>query len=199
MSWVGLGAKHLPICIPKLQTRALVKINISTKALYLWFLDLIQVVTTFFSTMVHSVEAYSFAPTRSMSSGLIQSWQPPVGWSYKLNFDAMLFADMEASRFGAVIQNNKGQVMAVLQSKGLVVTNSEEAEVLACKKALEFVVEAGFSNLGIERCRHCILYPLRLGLPFSNDVGIPKSKVGLGPNQIEIDLRKEFLENKTLL
>ena len=78
-------------------------------------------------------------------------------------------------------------------------SNSEEAEVLACRKTLEFVVEAGFSNLVIEGYRNCSLYPLRLGLPFSNDVGIPKSKVGLGPNQIEIDLRKEFLENKTLL
>ena len=59
--------------------------------------------TTFFSATVHSVEAYSLAPIGSMSSGLIQSWQPPVGWSYKLNFDAMVFVDMEASRFGAMI------------------------------------------------------------------------------------------------
>ena len=29
-------------------------------------------------------------------------------------------------------------------------------------------------------CRHRILYPLRLGLPFTNDVGILKLKVGLG-------------------
>ena len=41
-------------------------------------------------------------------------------------------------------------------------------------------------------CRHRILYPLRLGLPFSNDGKILKSKVGLGPDQIEIDLRKIF-------
>ena len=59
--------------------------------------------TTFFSTTVHLVEAYSLAPTGSMSSGLIQSWQPPIGWSYKLNFDAMVFVDMESSRFGAMI------------------------------------------------------------------------------------------------
>ena len=31
-------------------------------------------------------------------------------------------------------------------------------------------------------CRHHILYPLRLGLPFYNDVEILRPKVGLGPN-----------------
>ena len=29
-------------------------------------------------------------------------------------------------------------------------------------------------------CRHRILYPLQLGPPFPNDVGILKAKVGLG-------------------
>ena len=31
-------------------------------------------------------------------------------------------------------------------------------------------------------CRHCILYPLRLRLPFPNDVGFLKAKVGLELN-----------------
>ena len=38
----------------------------------------------------------------------------------------------------------------MVASKGPVVTESEEAEVLACRKALEFVMEAGFSELVIE-------------------------------------------------
>ena len=42
--------------------------------------------------------------------------------------------------------------------------------------------------------RHCILYPLRLESSFPSDVKILKPKVGLGPNRIEIDLRKCFLE-----
>ena len=50
----------------------------------------------------------------------------------------------------------------------------------------------------LPHCRHCILYPLRLESLFPNDVEILKPKVGLGPNQIEIELRKEFLENITL-
>ena len=48
-------------------------------------------------------------------------------------------------------------------------------------------------------CRHCILYPLRLRLSFPNDGKIPNPKVGLEPNQIEIDLRKAFMKNITHL
>jgi len=46
------------------------------------------------------------------------------------------------------------------------------------------------------------LYPLQLGLPFHNDVEILKPKVGLGPNHIEIDLKKKkkicFMKSITL-
>ena len=38
----------------------------------------------------------------------------------------------------------------MVASKGPVVTESEEAEVLACRKALEFAVEAGLFELVIE-------------------------------------------------
>ena len=40
MGQMGLGAKHLSIPIPKLQTCALVKISPSTRVLHLWFLEL---------------------------------------------------------------------------------------------------------------------------------------------------------------
>lgn len=74
---------------------------------------------------------------------LVQTWQPPLGLSYKLNFDAAVFADTSSSGFGAIIRNNKGEVMAAMSAKGPVVADSEEAEVLTCWRALEFVVEAG--------------------------------------------------------
>ena len=44
-------------------------------------------------------------------------------------------------------------------------------------------------------CRHCILYLLRLDPLFPIVVQILKPKVGLGPDQIEIDLRKMFPKN----
>ena len=39
-------------------------------------------------------------------------------------------------------------------------------------------------------CRHCILYPLRLGPLFPNAAEILRPKVGLGPNQITNSLER---------
>ena len=64
--------------------------------------------------------------------GLSHAWQPPEGLMYKLNFDAAIFTDTSAFGVGAIIQNASGQVMVALSSKVLAVTDSEEAEVLAC-------------------------------------------------------------------
>ena len=75
-------------------------------------------------------------------NGQSQVWQPLEGLVYKPNFDAAIFADMAASGIGVVIRNDRGQVMVALSSKGYTVVDSEEAEVLACRKALEFAMDA---------------------------------------------------------
>ena len=85
-----------------------------------------------------------------MSNGQTQVWQPLEGSFYKLNFDASVFEDMAASGIGAVIWNDIGEDMVALSFKGPTVTDSEEAKVLVCRKALEFAVEAGFFELVIE-------------------------------------------------
>ncbi|XP_030927622.1 uncharacterized protein LOC115953929 [Quercus lobata] len=54
------------------------------------------------------------------------------------------------SSIGAVIRNEKGEVMAAMAAKGPEISSSEEAEFLACRKAIEFAVDAGFSELVIE-------------------------------------------------
>ncbi|XP_075645764.1 uncharacterized protein LOC142616894 [Castanea sativa] len=69
---------------------------------------------------------------------------------FKINFDAALFSTLNSSRFGAVIQNEKGEVMAAMAVKGLEVFCSEEVELLACRKAIEFVVDVGFFELVTE-------------------------------------------------
>ena len=69
---------------------------------------------------------------------------------FKLNFDAALFLALNNSGFGAVIRNEKGEVMAAMAAKGPEVSSSEEAEFLACRKAIEFAIDAGFSELVIE-------------------------------------------------
>uniref|UniRef100_A0A7N2MKH7 non-specific serine/threonine protein kinase n=1 Tax=Quercus lobata TaxID=97700 RepID=A0A7N2MKH7_QUELO len=61
-----------------------------------------------------------------------------------------VFSDLKCSGFGAIIRNAAGEVMAGMSVKGPYVNDSEEAEVLACRKAIEFTVEASFSELVIE-------------------------------------------------
>ena len=79
-----------------------------------------------------------------------EAWKPPPQLMYKLNFDATLFMDLNRTGFGTVIRNDRGEVMAAMSTKGPVVNNSEEAEMLACRKSIEFVMDAGFSELVIE-------------------------------------------------
>ncbi|XP_030970640.1 uncharacterized protein LOC115991023 [Quercus lobata] len=83
-------------------------------------------------------------------AGPCLGWQPPDGSTYKLNFDAAVFSNASASGVGVMIRNAGGQVMAALSSRGLAVLDSDEAEVLACRRALEFAVEVGFSDLIVE-------------------------------------------------
>ena len=53
----------------------------------------------------------------------------------KLNFDAAIFKEIDATGMGAIIRNENGEVMAALSAKGPLVTCSEKAEVLACRRA----------------------------------------------------------------
>ena len=77
-------------------------------------------------------------------------WCPPDQSWFKLNFDAAIFKEQNCSGFGAMIRNNQGEVMAAMATRGPLVSCSEEAETLACRKALEFAVDAGFSELIVE-------------------------------------------------
>ena len=61
-----------------------------------------------------------------------------------------MFSGLNRSGFGAIIHNEKGEVMAAMAAKGPEVFCSEEAELLVCRKAIEFAVDAGFSELVIE-------------------------------------------------
>nr|POE55080.1 hypothetical protein CFP56_26661 [Quercus suber] len=78
------------------------------------------------------------------------AWKPPSGSAYKLNVDATMFTGMDASGFGAVVRNEKGEVMAALAGKGPHVQDSEEAEALACRRTVEFAMEAGFREIILE-------------------------------------------------
>ena len=51
---------------------------------------------------------------------------------------------------GVIIRNEKGEVMGAMSAKGPRVTDSLEAKALACRKALEFAMDIGFSDIVIE-------------------------------------------------
>ena len=60
---------------------------------------------------------------------------------FKMNFDAFIFQDGENSGVGAIIRNDRGEVMVALSAKGPSVTGSDEPEIYACRRAVEFAVE----------------------------------------------------------
>ena len=78
------------------------------------------------------------------------AWQSPPSTEYKLNFDAAIFSGLEKSGIGAIIKNDKGEVMAAMSAIGPKVDTSEKAELLACRRSIEFVVDASFTRLVIE-------------------------------------------------
>ena len=80
----------------------------------------------------------------------VQTWQPPPASKFKLNFDAAIFADLGCSGVGVIIRNEKGEVMGTMTAKGPGVTDSMEVEALACRRALEFAVDIGITELVIE-------------------------------------------------
>nr|XP_023921668.1 uncharacterized protein LOC112033124 [Quercus suber] len=94
------------------------------------------------------VQDHLAVPTRQQLSGDV--WQPPSQAKYKLNFDATIFLGLDRSSFGAIIRNEKGEVMAAVIASGLKVNTSDEAELLACQRAIELVVDVGFLRLIIE-------------------------------------------------
>ena len=49
-----------------------------------------------------------------------------------------------------MIGNEKGEVMVALAAKGGVVKDSEEVEVMACRKALEFAIDTSFMEIILE-------------------------------------------------
>lgn len=79
----------------------------------------------------------------------MQQWELPAGFSYKVNVDAAAFADTKASGIEVVVRIEKAKVMVSLAAKGPLVQDSEEVEVLACWKALEFFMDAGFMDVDV--------------------------------------------------
>lgn len=98
-------------------------------------------------------------------------WRPPPVAHFKLKFDASIFKDMGGTGIRAIIRNDSGEVMVALLAKGPPVACSEEAEVLACRHAVQFIMECGFTELVIEGDNHSIMFDLSLRKGLSSRFG----------------------------
>ena len=93
------------------------------------------------------------------------TWVAPSDPTYKLNFDAAIFNELNCFGVGAIIRNGKGEVMAAMSTKGPLVEDNEEAKLLAYRRAVEFAIDAGFSELVIEGDNVAVMTSLSHGGP----------------------------------
>lgn len=70
------------------------------------------------------------------SFGWSSRWVLPPEHQFKLNFNLAIFQEIHASgfEFGAIIRNERGEVMASFSARGPSVADTEEAKLLACRK-----------------------------------------------------------------
>ena len=106
----------------------------------------------------------------------LQNWKPPAGQLFKLNFDAAIFDN--GSGVGAVIRNAAGEVMAALSARGDAVADNEEAEVRACQKALEFAIDAAFSELMVEGDNSVVMSTISANKPNWSRLGVIYDDIG---------------------
>ena len=78
-------------------------------------------------------QAHVSLDSSSREQTMGDAWQLPPSMEYKLNFDASIFSRLEKLGIGAIIRNDKGEVMVGMFAIGSKVDTSEEAELLACR------------------------------------------------------------------
>ena len=94
------------------------------------------------------------------------------GSLHKLNFDSACFDDGADLCYGAVIRNEKGKVMATIAVRGGAVRDSEEVEVMACRKALEFAIDAGFTKIILEGDNAMVMKTISQAQPNLSQLGL---------------------------
>ena len=100
------------------------------------------------------LEGYKHAQQQLHAELVMQNsrtnWEPPPESTFKLKFYVAIFSKLNRTGVGVIIRNYKGEVMAAMSAKGPAVHSSEEGEPLACRKAVEFAIDASFSRLVLE-------------------------------------------------
>ncbi|KAI5318096.1 hypothetical protein L3X38_037804 [Prunus dulcis] len=77
-------------------------------------------------------------------------WSPPPAGKYKLNVDTAFIPETGVGGIGAVVRNDKGEVMAAMTLPLASTTSSKHAEIMAFLFGMKFARDAGFSSILIE-------------------------------------------------
>ena len=77
-----------------------------------------------------------------------------------------------------VIRNAAGEVMAALSTRGEAVADSEEAEVRACQKAMEFAIDVGFLELITEGDNSMVMSTISSNNPNWSPLGVIYDDIG---------------------
>ena len=77
-------------------------------------------------------------------------WIPPIPNHFKINFDGVVFLELDAARLGVVIFYSYGRVVSALAKRIPIPTSAAIVEALACQRALIFAKELNLKDTMFE-------------------------------------------------
>ena len=102
------------------------------------------------------------------SPAIKTKWSPPLGESYKTNYDWAVFEDSGEAGIGVVVRNANGEVIATLSEKIPYLGSVDLVGVLVARRAVWFIVELGMSQSMFEGDSKVVFKAMK-----SIDVGHP--------------------------
>ena len=77
-----------------------------------------------------------------------------------------------------MIRNAAREVMVALSARGAAMSDSEKAEALACRKSMEFAIDAGFSEMIIEGDNVTVISVVSSSSPNWSHLGVIYDDIG---------------------
>ncbi|XP_030958373.1 tropinone reductase-like 3 [Quercus lobata] len=97
------------------------------------------------------------------SPATVTKWSPPLGEGYKTNYDGAVFEEAGEAGIGVVVQNGNGEVLAALLEKIPYPGTVELVEILAARRAVQFIAELGMAQSIFEGDSESVYKALKSG------------------------------------